>query len=72
VDLLSALSALPEAHATAIALRLAGATPTDVAAELGIEPPAVEPLLVIAEAKLKELLGGPTSGCASIPRLPHA
>jgi len=56
MDVVSALAHLPEAHAAALRLRLGGATPDEVGESLGLEQAAVEPLLVLADAKLRALM----------------
>jgi hypothetical protein len=52
-----ALARLPTVHALALRLRDDGEPPDRIARLLGIEPEAVGPLLEVAGAKLKELLG---------------
>lgn len=59
MDLAAALDELPEVHAAAIRLHRAGTDAAGIAAELGIEPEAVAPLLRVAEAKLASLLAAP-------------
>lgn len=53
-----ALRRLPEAYALALRLRDRGVTEEKIAERLGIDPTAVGPLLVLAEAKLRAMLGG--------------
>lgn len=53
-----ALAELPVAYATALRLRAAGAEPSLIADALGIDAQGVDPLLVLAEAKLGHLLDG--------------
>jgi hypothetical protein len=48
----SALERLPATHAEALRLREHGETDEAIAAQLGIEREAVEPLVRVAEAKL--------------------
>jgi DNA-directed RNA polymerase specialized sigma24 family protein len=55
---------LPEAYAAALRLRRAGVPAPQIAAELGLEPEAVAPLLRLAEAKLATL----AERCASDER----
>jgi hypothetical protein len=59
MDLATALEELPEVHAAAIRLDRAGTDAAGIAADLGIEPEAVAPLLRVAEAKLASLLAAP-------------
>jgi DNA-directed RNA polymerase specialized sigma24 family protein len=56
VDLVTALTLLPEAHAAALRLRVAGASTAEVADALGLDHSAVQPLLILADAKLRDLL----------------
>jgi DNA-directed RNA polymerase specialized sigma24 family protein len=56
MDLESALSELPEAHAVALRLYRAGADTARIASELGIDIDAVGLLLRVAQAKLARLL----------------
>jgi DNA-directed RNA polymerase specialized sigma24 family protein len=51
-----ALERLPPTYAEALRLREHGKTDVAIAAELGIEPEAVEPLVRVAEAKLAALV----------------
>ena len=55
-DLLTAFSLLPQTYATALRLRLGGATPSEVGEALDLEPSAVPALLAVADAKLRALL----------------
>jgi DNA-directed RNA polymerase specialized sigma24 family protein len=55
-DLVTAFSLLPPPYAAALRLRLDGATPADVGAALDVDAAAVGSLLVVAEAKLRELM----------------
>jgi DNA-directed RNA polymerase specialized sigma24 family protein len=57
MDVEAAFSRLPETHAAALRLRARGFDDDAIAAALGLEPKAVEPLLLIAEAKLEALTG---------------
>jgi DNA-directed RNA polymerase specialized sigma24 family protein len=50
-----ALERLPATHAEALRLREHGETDAAIAAQLGIEPEAVAPLVRVAEAKLAAL-----------------
>ena len=52
-----ALRRLPVAHSLALRLRDAGLSGELIAECLGIEPEALGPLLVVAEAKLAAILG---------------
>ena len=61
MDVVAAFDRLPEAHSTALRLRLGGATPDEVGRALGVDPAAVEPLLHLADRKLRELLAAPPS-----------
>ena len=56
MDRHQALAELPVAYATALRLRAAGATTSLIADALGIDAKGVGPLLVLAEAKLGQLL----------------
>lgn len=58
-DLVSAIGKLPRPYAAALRLRVAGASPDEVGEELGLDEAAVQPLLVIAEEKLLDLLLSP-------------
>jgi DNA-directed RNA polymerase specialized sigma24 family protein len=51
-----ALGRLPATYAEALRLREHGKTDEAIAAQLGIEPEAVEPLVRVAEAKLAALV----------------
>jgi DNA-directed RNA polymerase specialized sigma24 family protein len=51
-----ALERLPATYAEALRLREHGETDEAIAARLGIEPEAVEPLVRVAEAKLAALV----------------
>jgi DNA-directed RNA polymerase specialized sigma24 family protein len=53
------LARLPEAYRRAVQLRQQGADQLAIAAELGIQPEAVGPLLRIADAKLAALRDAP-------------
>jgi DNA-directed RNA polymerase specialized sigma24 family protein len=53
---LRALERLPPAYADALRLRQYGETDEAIAAQLGIEREAVEPLVRVAEAKLAALV----------------
>ncbi len=55
-DLVTALEMLPETYGAALRLQVAGATPAEIGTTLGLEPNAVEPLLSVAESKLRALL----------------
>ena len=55
-DLLTALEMLPEAYGIALRLRVGGASEAEIAEQLGLEPTAVEPLLSVADSKLRALL----------------
>lgn len=57
-DLVSAIEKLPRPYASALRLRVAGATPDQVGEELGLDEAAVRPLLAIAEEKLRGLWVG--------------
>ncbi len=60
----NSLARLPEAYAAALRLRRRGLDDTAIAAQLGLEPQAVGPLLRLADAKLatlREPLDEPTS-----------
>jgi hypothetical protein len=52
----AAIADLPVALAIAVRLRGAGASDTLIATALAIEPEGVEPLLEVAEAKLRRLV----------------
>ncbi len=67
-DLVTAFSLLPPSYATALRLRLDGATPAEVGDALDVDTAAVGSLLILADAKLRELLI--TSG--DDPELPDA
>jgi DNA-directed RNA polymerase specialized sigma24 family protein len=56
MDRAAALDELPETHAVALRLHAAGHPNTAIAAALGIDIESVEPLLRLANAKLKQLL----------------
>lgn len=58
-DLVSAIGKLPRPYAAALRLRVAGASPDEVGAKLGLDESAVRPLLDIAEEKLRDLLVAP-------------
>ena len=47
---------LPEAYGAALRLRVGGASTEEIGDRLGLEPAAVEPLLSVADSKLKALL----------------
>jgi len=51
-----ALRRLPAAYSLAVELRDAGVAGAMIAARLGIEPVALGPLLIVAEAKLRAIL----------------
>jgi hypothetical protein len=51
-----ALGRLPATYAEVLLLRERGETDEAIAAQLGIEPEAVEPLVLVAEAKLAALV----------------
>lgn len=51
-----ALDQLPTRYAVALRLAESGAEPELIARALGIEPESVQPLLLLAHAKLAELL----------------
>ena len=51
-----ALERLPATYAEALRLRERGETDEAIAAQLGMEPEAVEPLVRVAEAKLAALV----------------
>ena len=55
-DLLTALELLPETYGVALRLRVGGASEAEIAERLGLEPTAVEPLLSVADSKLRALL----------------
>ncbi len=55
-DLLTALELLPETYGVALRLRVGGASEAEIADHLGLEPMAVEPLLSVADSKLRALL----------------
>jgi DNA-directed RNA polymerase specialized sigma24 family protein len=55
-DVVSAIALLPDAYRHALHLRLGGASSDEIAAALRLEPSAVEPLLVVADAKLRALM----------------
>jgi hypothetical protein len=50
-----ALGRLPETYAAALRLRARGLDEAAIAAELGLEPEAIRPLLQLAQAKLAAL-----------------
>jgi hypothetical protein len=52
-----ALLRLPEPYALGLRLRDAGTPVQEIADRLGIEPEALDPFLVVAEAKLEAILG---------------
>jgi hypothetical protein len=52
-----ALLRLPEAYALGLRLRDADTPVQEIADRLGIEPEALGPFLVVAEAKLEAILG---------------
>ncbi|MBV9315135.1 MAG: hypothetical protein JO100_15710 [Pseudonocardia sp.] len=56
MDREAALNELPEVHAIALRLRDGGYNNAAIAAALGIELEAVQPLFRVAEAKLARLL----------------
>lgn len=60
MDRRAALAELSHAHAVALRLRAAGAEDGVIAVALGIAEEAVEPLVDLAEAKLRRLLRGGT------------
>lgn len=60
MDRSAAIAALPEVYRVAIELREAGAHVDEIASRLGIEIPAVDPLLAIGERKLLRLIGEPS------------
>jgi hypothetical protein len=60
MDRRAALAELPHAHAVALRLRAAGAEDGVIAVALGIAIEAVGPLIDLAEAKLRRLLGDGT------------
>ena len=62
MDRRTALAELPDAHAVALRLRAAGAEDGVIAVALGIAVEAVGPLIDLAEAKLRRLLGDGTDG----------
>lgn len=57
-----ARQSLPHAYALALELRDLGLPNEEIAERLDIEPTAVGPLLVMAEAKLEAILRGASSG----------
>jgi DNA-directed RNA polymerase specialized sigma24 family protein len=57
MDRTAAIAKLPEAYAIALRLRDEHLNNEDIAARLGIEVDAVEPLLRLAAAKLGGILG---------------
>lgn len=56
MDRKRARAELPEAYAAALRLRACGVPAPQIAAQLGLEPEAVPPLLRLAEAKLAALV----------------
>ena len=56
MDRTEALQALPDTYAIALRLRDEGVQPDALARVLDVEPEAVGPLLVLAEAKLAGLM----------------
>jgi hypothetical protein len=62
MDRRAALAELPHAHAVALRLRASGAEDGVIAVALGIAVEAVGPLIDLAEAKLRRLLGDGTDG----------
>ena len=61
VDRNGALEALPDTYAIALRLRDEGVEQEAVARVVGVEPEAVGPLLILAEAKLAGLMEPPPS-----------
>ena len=55
-DLLTALEMLPETYGVALRLRVGGASAAEIAEQLGLDATAVEPLLSVADSKLRALL----------------
>ncbi len=56
MDRMRALGELPETYATALRLHHQGAPPDVIGSVLEIDLTAVEPLLVVAQAKLDHLI----------------
>ncbi|HKV22758.1 MAG TPA: hypothetical protein VJR50_27280 [Mycobacterium sp.] len=52
----AALSRLPEAHALILRLTEAGASADEICGQLDVEPESLEPLLDIAQRKLRNQL----------------
>ncbi len=50
------MSRLPAGHAVVLQLREEGLTSQQIAAQLGIDPVAVAPLLAVAQAKLEAIM----------------
>jgi hypothetical protein len=67
MDVEAAFSCLPETHAAVLRLRARGFDDDAIAAALALEPEAIAPLLLIAEAKLESLTapGGAALDAAS-------
>jgi hypothetical protein len=59
MDLATAMSELPEAHAAVLRMHQAGTSEAEMVKALGIEPEALAPLLRVAQAKLASLLAAP-------------
>ena len=55
-DLVTALAMLPETYGIALRLRVGGASTKEIGDHLGLEPAAVEPLLSVADSKLRAIL----------------
>lgn len=58
MDREDALSEIPAHYGVALRMAEAGATTEQISSALGIESEAVGPLIKIAEAKLRRVLGG--------------